>query len=346
MTLLRRLANSLWLRALVSAALLVVVLTQIDLGDARERISEGRWGWFVAAVVTLFASFVVGAYRWHLYLEAAGIGLSLSRTIRAYLIGVFTTNFLPSQVGGDVTRAWVASRPGTRLRVATTVVVDRVTALVCLIVVGWIAVAFDPGPVPGEILTALGASTGAVAVAALLIVLVLAGRLRVGRLSARLRGPWREIRGTALACLQRSVLSRTLAIGLVFQGLVAVAAWFVLRSIGLDLPFSVFAAILAPVLIVAALPISIAGFGIREGMYVVLLGSAGVSATDATVLSLAAATAFAIASLPGAVVLLRRPPAADVEGTRPEPAAGAAPDRQPVSAAEPGRSARHPGEAG
>lgn len=310
-TILRKLASSLWLRGLVSGGLLALVLSRIDFGDARERLSEGSWGWFAAAAAAMLGSFFVGAFRWHLYLDAATVGTSLSSTIRAYLIGVFTTNFLPSQLGGDATRTWVASRPGTRLRVATTVVVDRATALVCLIVVGWIAVAANPGPVPGEILAALAASSGAVALAALLVVVVLAGRIRIGRaLSTRLLGPRREVRVAASACLQGVVLRRTMVLGLGFQGLVALAAWFVLRSIALDLPFSVFAASLAPVLIVSAAPVSIAGFGVREGSYVVLLGQAGVSTTDATLLSLVAAAAFAVASLPGAVALLRPPPAA------------------------------------
>jgi glycosyltransferase 2 family protein len=310
-TLLRKLGSSLWLRALVSAGLLALVLSRIDFGDARTRLSGGSWGWFAAAVAALFCSFLLGAFRWHLYLEAAAVGTGLASTIRAYLIGVFTTNFLPSQMGGDVTRTWVASRPGTRLRAATTVVVDRATALACLIAIGWIAVAANPGPVPGEILAALAAASGAVAIGALLVVLVLAGRIRIGRaLSTRLLGPRREVLAAASACLRGVVLRRTIVLGLGFQGLVALAAWFVLRSIALDLPFSVFAASLAPVLIVSAAPISIAGFGVREGSYVVLLGHAGVSNTDATVVSLVAAAAFAVASLPGAVALLRRPPAA------------------------------------
>jgi glycosyltransferase 2 family protein len=310
-TILRKLAGSFWLRALVSAGLLALVLSRIDFGDARERLSGGSWGWFAAAAAAMLASFLVGAFRWHLYLDAAAVEASLSSTVRAYLIGVFTTNFLPSQLGGDVTRTWVASRPGTRLRAATTVVVDRATALACLVAVGWIAVAANPGPVPGEILAALAAANGAVALGAVLVALIHFRRIRIGRpVSTRLLGQRREVREAASACLRGSVLRRTIVIGLGFQGLVALAAWFVLRSIALDLPFSVFAASLAPVLIVSAAPISIAGFGVREGSYVVLLGYAGVSTTDATLLSLVAAAAFAVASLPGAVALLRGPPAA------------------------------------
>ena len=108
------------------------------------------------------------------------------------------------------------------------------------------------------------------------------------------------------ACLAPSVLVRTLAIGFVFQALVVLVAWLVARSISLGVPFAVVAASLAPVLIISALPISMDGFGVREGSYVVLLSYAGVGATDATVFSLLSAAAFALASLPGAAALLLR----------------------------------------
>ena len=63
-------------------------------------------------------------------------------------------------------------------------------------------------------------------------------------------------------------------------------------------------------LILSTAPISIGGYGVREGSYVLVVGYAGVSATDATLFSLLSAAAFALASLPGALALLvRRRPA-------------------------------------
>jgi hypothetical protein len=297
---LRRLTGSIWLRAAVTAALLALVLSRIDLGAAGDRLSGARWGYFAAAVVVLFVSFLVGAARWHVFLEAAGVESSRAAATRAYTIGMFTTNFLPTQVGGDVTRAWVASRPGSRLRAGTTVVVDRATAIFCLVVVAWIALAADPDPVPRNLIAALGASVGVLAVGGVVAVLLVRG---AGR-----RAWGEEVRQAASACLRAPVLRRTLLIGLVFQALVVFALWLLARSIDLSAPFSVLAVTLPPVLIATAAPISIAGFGVREGMFVLLLGEAGIGATDATLLSLLSAAAFAIASLPGAVALLRPVP--------------------------------------
>src|SRR5829696_6093320 len=94
---LRRLAGSFWIRALVSVALLALVFSQIDLGMIGRRLSHGHWGLFAVAVATVFASFLIAAYRWHVFLAADAVDATLARTTRAYLLGSLASNFLPSQ---------------------------------------------------------------------------------------------------------------------------------------------------------------------------------------------------------------------------------------------------------
>ena len=106
--------------------LLALVFSRIDLGKVGSRLSSGHWGLFVAAVALVLVALLLAAYRWHLFLGMAGVGRTLPEATRAYLIGAFTTNFLPSQFGGDVTRAWIAGRAGTRVRAAATVLIDFV----------------------------------------------------------------------------------------------------------------------------------------------------------------------------------------------------------------------------
>jgi len=302
----RRLAGSFWIRALVSAALLAVVATQIDFGTLKSRISGGSWGWFAAAVVVLFASFVLAAIRWHIFLRAADIDVAPTMTLRAYLIGTFSNNFLPSQVGGDVTRTFLVGGRETRVRVAATVVIDRATAIGCLVLVAWLAVAFDAGSVPGALLAALGAATGALLVGGIVIAVLASGRTRLGgRLPRRAQAWGAEIAFALRACVRRHVVWRTVLLGAAFQGLVILSVWFLARAIDVHLSFAVVAATLPPVLLVASVPVSIAGYGVREASYVVLLRHVGVSATDATLLSLLMGITYAVASLPGGLALLR-----------------------------------------
>jgi hypothetical protein len=101
------------------------------------------------------------------------------------------------------------------------------------------------------------------------------------------------------------------ALGFVYQGLLVASAWAGARAIELELSYPLVAVSAALVLLLTVLPISIAGFGVREGGYVAVLGAAGVGAATATLFSLITVVLLALASLPGAFFLLagRRSPA-------------------------------------
>src|SRR5690349_9435721 len=75
------------------------------------------------------------------------------------------------------------------------------------------------------------------------------------------------------------------------------------RAVDLRLTFATAAVSLALVTVVTLIPISIGGFGVREGTYVVLLSGASIGASDATLISVLSVAALLFASLPGAFVL-------------------------------------------
>jgi uncharacterized membrane protein YbhN (UPF0104 family) len=302
----RRITGSFWIRLGVSVGLLAVVLVQIDLAEAAERLADGRWWLFVTATALFVVAFVVGAVRWHLFLVAAAVPASARRTGEAYFAGVFANSALPTNVGGDVVRALLAGAPGTRSRAAATVVVDRVTVLGCALVVGW-AAALATMP-PGALFVALGAATGFYAfVVAVPLVAAAAGKRFRHRLPVRLAAVGGEgLRAARAALSGRRLAISTTCLGLAYEALTVLALWLAARSVDVDVSFSAMAVILPPMLLLAALPISIGGFGVREISYVALLDPFGVSATEATLVSLLGQAAFMLATLPGAVVLLRR----------------------------------------
>ena len=99
--------GSWWVRLAVSVGLLAVVLTQIDLEAAFDRLKQGHWGLFAAACGVYLGAFLLGAVRWHAFLDAAGLRRGWWVTLEAYFAGVFAMNFLPSTFGGDAVRAWL-----------------------------------------------------------------------------------------------------------------------------------------------------------------------------------------------------------------------------------------------
>jgi glycosyltransferase 2 family protein len=301
-----RVLTSFPFRAAVTVALLGGLALWIDWGQFGRRLEQGNWGLFAFGVLVVVLALVIGGVRWHVFLRAGDVRTTVPQTLRAYAIGMFANNFLPTGFGGDAARALaIAPAAPSMGRAVATVIVDRVTALACLVILAWLTVVIAPDEVPGSLVALLGIATAAGIVGASLLVLAAKLGREGGRFLRRLNRPLAEVSaafgGRAEA---RSVLARTTLLGLLYQGTMVLASWILARAVNLDLSFALLAVVTPLVIVVTLFPISIAGFGVREGGYVALLAEAGVSAPDATLLSLLNVAALAIATLPGAIALL------------------------------------------
>lgn len=303
-----RVATSLPARVAVTAALLGILAVTIDWDVAGDRLAGGRWGWFAGAVGLLAAALIVAAVRWHAFLRTAGVEPAVGLTVRAFLIGTFANNFLP-QLGGDAVRALLVAPPGSGspVRAVVSALVDRVSALGCLVLLAWACVAADAGDIPGAIVGGLLAVTalGALATVALAVLMRRGGGALARLLPDRLRPSAREVRATLVTYARdRPLLAIALVLGVVYQLMVVLETWMLARAIGVDVSFAIIGAAVPVVLVITLLPISLGGFGLREGGFVVLLADAGVSSADATLLSVLSVVALALASMPGAVAML------------------------------------------
>ena len=311
MSVLRRIASiatSLPGRIVISVGLLAIVASTIDWSEVSDQLGEASWGLFAVGLLLLVFNIMLAALRWQLLLNGAGLHPLLRVSARAYWIGLFANNLLPTGFGGDAVRAWLVASKGPPLaRALTSVVVDRGTAFAVLIPIAWLGVAVGGGEIPGSVVALLGVVTGTCAVGALIGVGLLRRR-GLGRfLPARLR-PWGfEVANTLRRYgSERERMAEVVLLAVAFQILIISSTWVLSESLGLDIDPELIAVVLPLVLFATLVPISIAGFGVREGAFVALLGEAGVSSGDAVLLSLATVAAVAIASLPGGVLMMVR----------------------------------------
>ena len=311
MALLRRLAalaTSLPGRILISAGLLAIVALSIDWGDVADRLSEASWALFALGTLLIVANVGLAAVRWQVLLNGAGLHPLLRVSARAYWIGLFANNLLPTGFGGDAVRAWIVAPRGAELaRALTSVLVDRLTAFGVLIPIAWVGVVVGGDEIPGSVVVLLAVVTAASAIGAL-VAIALLRRRGLGRfLPAALR-PWAaEVASTLRRYgAERERVAEVVALAVVFQFLIIAATWVLSESLDLGIDPELIAVVLPLVLFATVIPISIAGFGVREGAFVALLGEAGVSSGDAVLLSLATVLSVAIASLPGGVLMVVR----------------------------------------
>ena len=77
------------------------------------------------------------------------------------------------------------------------------------------------------------------------------------------------------------------ALSIVIQLLTALAAWCAARSVGTDMSLLYSLFLVPPVILVTVVPISIAGWGVRESAMIAAFGYAGLAQSDGLIVSLA-----------------------------------------------------------
>jgi hypothetical protein len=80
------------------------------------------------------------------------------------------------------------------------------------------------------------------------------------------------------------------------------AAWWLAKAVAAPLEWSHALFLVLPVLLIATLPLSIAGWGTRETAMVLAFGYAGLAATDGLVVSVLLGISTFAAGLPGGMI--------------------------------------------
>jgi len=296
------------LKFLVSGGLIWFIMKGVDLEAAAVRLREVDPLMLSFAIGVMIFQACLGGLRWRAVTHAINAPLTLFASLRLFYIGMFFNQALPGGTGGDAVRMYMGYRSGLPLRGAINgVMLERLATVFALVLVVDITQPFF-NPVnssetymllrSASILITLGAVFG------LAFVMVL-DRLPEGFQK------WKIVRGLGyLADDARKVF-------LNFRNGVTVIAWGMLAHINLS--FCVFLLALGlglnvtlldclilvpPVVLVVTVPISIGGWGIREGAMVMAFGLINVPADGALVLSILLGLVGLAVSIPGGLVWL------------------------------------------
>ncbi|MDP6788228.1 MAG: lysylphosphatidylglycerol synthase transmembrane domain-containing protein [Rhodospirillales bacterium] len=293
----------------VSAVLIWYLLSyKVDLDAAKARLLEVDFNMVLVAAALLLLQAAVCAMRWGAVLDAIRAPLGFIRALKIFLIGSFFNQALPSSVGGDAVRVYKAYHGGLSLSGAVNGVMLERAATVVVIVP--LVAAFMPiflGRVDDQagawiISTLIPFALAAIGGLALLMVL--------DRLPERLMR-WRVIRGLSyLATDTRRLFlaprhaAKALGWAAIGHANVALAILVLARGLGIDVAWIDCLVLMPLVLLVTTVPVSIGGWGVREGAMVFAFGLIGVSEHSAFALSFLFGLLVIAVSLPGGLIWL------------------------------------------
>lgn len=256
-----------WHRAAISIVALAILLRFIPLRALVGAMAQVPLSVLATALIVFLAGHSVAAMKWRL-LQGADAGLPVLATLRAHFSGVLANLWLPGVVGGDLVRVGVVFRQAQKpAAVALASLVDRVidsAALVFLALFGLLAIS-GPADEARRAFLAV-AVTGVVGVVALLV----GYRMFKARLMAH---PKLAQLGEAVELLTR----RPWAVLGAFILSAGVQSAFILvneqlgRSIGVAVATPVWFMAWPLSKMVALVPVSAAGIGVREAAIVMLM---------------------------------------------------------------------------
>jgi uncharacterized membrane protein YbhN (UPF0104 family) len=293
------------IRFFATAGLLWGLATRVDLSRAAQIMSQAAPQFLATTLVVLLTANLAVALRWHLILSAQVPSPGVGTLLKIVLVGLFFNQVLPTGVGGDAVRAWRCRKVGIEWgSTIRSILLDRACGYLILIAV-------YAASLPG-LLRVLGDTRQREGVVAVLC----AGLLGLAAfpfldylprpvLRFRLIAPLAELaRESRRLFTHPARCSAVLGLSALTIGLTVLAFKLVADGVGTHVSLGSWMMIVPPVTLIQLLPISLAGWGVREVVLVAALAPFGVSAESALATSVLLGLCLIVIGLPGGLIWL------------------------------------------
>lgn len=277
----------------VSLALILYLVFLIEIDQLRSALGNVQLFPILFAPLVILFSFTFAAYRWKILLVGLGIQQRLPQLYLYYIIGSFYSMILPGSVSGDIVRTAYCSlsaktSPGY---VAASTLLERFCGLFFLLCMACGIMLFTPvfPPLPQDF-TYLES----------LPIILLCCFLFIGCCFIAIRFYLQNVKMEEMPTDWRNPIIRfawlivrippeKLSLLLIFTGLfqitTIIADYCIAVSLNISVSFLFYLAVASITFIISAIPISLGGLGVREGMFVLFLSLASVSSSDAILFS-------------------------------------------------------------
>ena len=291
-----------WARLAGGVAILALLVVRLGGTPFVDGLREVDGASLVAALAITAVTTVVSAWRWRLIARGLGLPIPLGRAVAAYYSSQFLNSVLPGGVLGDVHRGVRQGEEAHDVSAGLrSVAWDRAAGQVVQVALAVVVLLVLPSPVR----PALAAIAGAIAAVLLvfgLVVLMMPSRghslpvrfARAARRDVRASLPNGRV-GAAVFAASTVVVAGHAAVFLVAA-----------RTEGTSASLSTMLPIAMLVLLAMTVPTSVGGWGPREGVAAWVFSMAGLGAAQGVATATVYGVLSLVATLPGAVVLVRR----------------------------------------
>ncbi len=296
-----------WAKAIVSIAILAWLVHLVSFSEIAANVTKTNWTSFLLVCLVQSALVVVQAARWRIIARRLGIRFPFWPACQNVYIGQFFNQVFPSSIGGDAVRAWRLHRSNVPINVAiASVALERIVALfavpvIAIVGLGVLLDLIPPGSLRWGLLALLLGFAGG------LLVLLSFDRLPLPPGVARLRMVM--LVKTLPIWARRVFLSwrtigSTTVLSVIIHAAVGTSFWILAQSLGVRAPLLDFVVLAPLVMLITAVPVSIGGWGMREGAMVTAMSLIEIPASTSLTVSIEFGFLMILVGLPGGLMWL------------------------------------------
>ena len=288
------------LKALITCVFFVLIYNKVDINSTVDLLRNVDTLFVYFALIVAILEVLIATVRWVIILNRLEIVIPYIVALRYLWMGVFFNQALPSSIGGDALRGYfLCKHEGCSVTDATIgVLLDRIFGILGLVIliVSASSMLFeliaDPIIRWGLFFSVVGAFG--------VITMVMAADLMPNKWMH-----WKIMQGILIFSTtgRRVIFSYyglvSIALSLVIQLSFVFAVWLLANGMGLNIELIDVILVIPITNLLMALPISIAGWGVREGVMITGLGYLGVNPEAALALSILYGLLMLVVALPG-----------------------------------------------
>jgi len=292
------------IKLLITLIIFYFLFQKINFQELWHILAKSHGVWILLALMLQLSSTYLAAYRWFQISKLLAFKESLSFYVQSYFKGSFFNQVLPSSIGGDAVRIIDLAQKGYHKKEAFYIVfVDRVIGLVGLLILNFIASILFYGTFPSDFsrLILFISLAGIISFVSLFLFekIHFLSKYKFINLFHRL-----SVRLNTLY-ISKSILIKHISISVLVHFLSVLTLYGISLSIDAHISFQMLLIAVPPVFLLTIVPISLAGWGIREGAMVGIFMLVGADPTKVLAMSILYGLLLIISALPGSYFWMR-----------------------------------------
>jgi len=291
------------LKVAVSLGLIMFLVSQVDFKEIVSILKNVDIAMTIYALILLIIQVFIGNTRWKLVLKCQKIEFDYKNLLIFFWSGLFFNQAMPSNVGGDVIRGYYLKKRGVTLGCATLgVLIDRLFGVLGLVLLVLVSLPFlfeligSPIARTGILFIAFGASLA-------LLFIFFTDKLPGDFSHLKIIRGFYSLSQGSRHCIYEHYNGLIILVISILIHLISITSVMIIAiGLGINIEWSGFLLMIPLVTLIMVIPISIAGWGVREGVMVIGFGYLGVAPEAALALSILYGLSILLVALPGGIV--------------------------------------------